>query len=89
MRGEEYARNLHRAWEKTLALYEATFGKAAPSDLWPKSNRCPNCGAPYKIRQGKVEEQVDKVSHELNTAAVDTEQLNWWLRGVWESGEGG
>ena len=44
MRGEEDARNLRRAWENTLALYEAAFGKAAPSDLWPKSNRCPNCG---------------------------------------------
>ena len=48
MRGEEDARNLRRAWEKTLALYEAAFGKAAPSDLWPKSNRCPNCAIYYK-----------------------------------------
>ena len=44
MRSEEDARNLRRAWENTLALYEAAFGKAAPSDLWPKSKRCPNCG---------------------------------------------
>ena len=44
MRSEEDARNLRRAWEKTLALYEATFGEASPSGLWPKSNRCPNCG---------------------------------------------
>lgn len=44
MRSEEDARNLRQAWEKTLAFYESTFGEVAPSDLWPKSNRCPNCG---------------------------------------------
>lgn len=54
MRGEEDALNLRQAWEKTLGLYEAAFGEAAPSELWPKSNRCPNCAAPYKIRQGDL-----------------------------------
>ena len=44
MRSEEDARNLRRAWEKTLAFYKSTFGETVPSDLWPKSNRCPNCG---------------------------------------------
>ena len=44
MRGEEDAQNLRQAWEKTLSLYESSFGEPAPSDLWPKSNRCPNCG---------------------------------------------
>ncbi len=44
MRGEEDAHNLRVAWENTLALYESTFDASAPSDLWPKSNRCPNCG---------------------------------------------
>ena len=44
MRSEADARNLRRAWEKTLAFYESTFAEAAPSDIWPKSNRCPNCG---------------------------------------------
>ena len=44
MRGEEDARNLQRAWEKTLVIYKSTFGSKPPPDLWPKSNRCPNCG---------------------------------------------
>ena len=44
MRGEEDAHNLRRAWAGTLTLYASVFGEAAPADLWPKSNRCPNCG---------------------------------------------
>ena len=51
MRGDEDARNLRRAWEKTLAFYEAAFSEEAPSDLWPKSNRCPNCGR--RCKRGK------------------------------------
>ena len=48
MRGEEDARNLRQAWEKTLKLYTSMFGVPAPSDLWPKSNRCPNCGQRFR-----------------------------------------
>ena len=44
MRGEKDAANLRQAWLKTLALYQSTFATAAPKDLWPHSNRCPNCG---------------------------------------------
>ena len=44
MRGEKDASNLREAWLKTLALYQSTFGAAAPAHLWPHSNRCPNCG---------------------------------------------
>jgi len=44
MRGEKDATNLREAWLKTLALYQSTFGAAAPAHLWPHSNRCPNCG---------------------------------------------
>ena len=44
MRGEKDAANLREAWLETLALYQSTFGMAAPEHLWPHSNRCPNCG---------------------------------------------
>ena len=44
MRGEKDASNLREAWLKTLALYQSTFGAAAPAHLWPHSNSCPNCG---------------------------------------------
>lgn len=44
MRGKKDAANLREAWLKTLALYQSTFGMAAPEHLWPHSNRCPNCG---------------------------------------------
>lgn len=44
MRGERDAENLRLAWQGTLGLYLRTFGAEAPADLWPKSNRCPNCG---------------------------------------------
>ena len=44
MRGDDDARNLRKAWLKTLSLYQSTFGEAAPANLWPHSNRCPNCG---------------------------------------------
>ncbi len=44
MRGDQDAANLRKAWLKTLALYQSTFGTAAPEHLWPHSNRCPNCG---------------------------------------------
>ena len=44
MRGDADAANLRKAWLKTLALYQSTFGEAAPAKLWPHSNRCPNCG---------------------------------------------
>lgn len=44
MRGEKDAANLRESWLKTLALYQSTFGTAAPAHLWPHSNRCPNCG---------------------------------------------
>ena len=44
MRGDEDARNLSNAWQKTLDFYASTFGEAASSELWTGSNRCPNCG---------------------------------------------
>ena len=52
MRGQEDADNLRRAWSDTLALYLSTFGEMAPADLWPKSNRCPNCGR--RCRRGNT-----------------------------------
>lgn len=59
MRGEEDAQNLRRAWERTLVLYKAAFGEAAPSDLWLKSNLCPNCAAPRNIgREGLIAQAV-------------------------------
>ena len=44
MRGDADAANLRKAWLETLALYQSTFGEAAPAALWPHSVRCPNCG---------------------------------------------
>jgi len=43
MRGEEDAKNLMKAWMATRDLYVARFGPI-PEELWPISNRCPNCG---------------------------------------------
>lgn len=43
MRGEQDAQNLKSAWMESCALYEARFG-AIDKELWPVSNRCPNCG---------------------------------------------
>ena len=58
MRGEEDARNLRQAWEQTLTFYESTFGESAPSDLWPRSNRCPNCGRRCKRGDKVLENQA-------------------------------
>ncbi|MDE0306889.1 MAG: hypothetical protein OXI87_18715 [Albidovulum sp.] len=44
MRGKGDEQNLANAWTKTLLLYESRFGSKAPSMIWPKSQRCPNCG---------------------------------------------
>ena len=44
MRGEQDAQNLKTAWARTLELYRRTFGENADAELWPRSNRCPNCG---------------------------------------------
>ena len=48
MRGEQDAANLRKSWLETLILYQFTFGEAAPENLWPHSNRCPNCGVRCK-----------------------------------------
>lgn len=47
MRGEEDAKNLRNAWDRTCDLYLEHFGK--PSDyvqnvVWNSIGRCPNCG---------------------------------------------
>ncbi|MBC6441886.1 MAG: hypothetical protein GDA53_01980 [Rhodobacteraceae bacterium] len=55
MRGEEDEKNLSDAWDESLALYAGVFGHPAPEDLWPKSQRCPNCGQRCK---GGVESEV-------------------------------
>ena len=52
MRGEKDAANLREAWLKTLTLYQSTFGTAAPQNLWPHSNRCPNCGRRCRALDG-------------------------------------
>ena len=44
MRGEEDARNLQLAWERSLQLYIQTFNESPDPIIWLKSNRCPNCG---------------------------------------------
>ena len=44
MRGKEDAENLKEAWSKTLKLYEDRFGLKASAKIWPRSQRCPNCG---------------------------------------------
>lgn len=69
MRGEEDAHNLRQAWEKTLAFYGATFGAEAPPDLWPKSNRCPNCGR--RRRKGDNEAIDEPVFDERRPRLAD------------------
>ena len=44
MRGEIDKKNLSDSWEASLKMYAETFGYAPPEELWPKSQRCPNCG---------------------------------------------
>lgn len=44
MRGEQDAANLAAAWAETLDLYRSEFGEEPSADLWPRSQRCPNCG---------------------------------------------
>lgn len=51
MRGERDAENLKAAWEETLELYQRAFGESADAGLWPRSNRCPNCGR--RCRRGE------------------------------------
>ena len=44
MRSADDARNLARAWGRTLELYELAFGESPVAEYWPHSKRCPNCG---------------------------------------------
>ena len=44
MRGEVDEKNLSDAWAETLSTYTEVFGQPASEALWPKSQRCPNCG---------------------------------------------
>ena len=69
MRDEQDAHNLRQAWEQTLAFYESTFNKPAPSDLWPKSNRCPNCGR--RCRKGDDETSNQPVFDERRPRLAD------------------
>lgn len=69
MRGEEDARNLRRAWEKTLAFYKAAFGEEVPADLWPKSNRCPNCGR--RCKRGDSDSINETVFDERRPSLAD------------------
>lgn len=62
MRGEKDAENLRKAWEGTLSLYASVFGESAPSDLWPKSTRCPNCGRRRVDEDGVFDESRPKLS---------------------------
>ena len=48
MRGEDDAKNLSKAWAETLSLYESEFESKPSERLWPKSQRCPNCGVRCK-----------------------------------------
>ena len=44
MRGEQDAKNLEAAWFATLDAYKTSFGTTPSAEIWPHSNRCPNCG---------------------------------------------
>jgi len=44
MRGEDDEKNLSDAWADSLRTYACVFGHQASEELWPKSQRCPNCG---------------------------------------------
>jgi hypothetical protein len=44
MRGDVDQKNLYYSWIDSLETYASVFGHPAPEDLWPKSQRCPNCG---------------------------------------------
>ncbi|CAG9932403.1 glycine-rich domain-containing protein [Candidatus Nitrotoga arctica] len=44
MRGNHDEKNLEIAWYATLDAYKMTFGSTPSAELWPRSNRCPNCG---------------------------------------------
>lgn len=50
MRGEVDAEHLRRAWLHTLDLYAHHFGPV-PAGLWPRSQRCPNCGVRCRTKQ--------------------------------------
>lgn len=67
MRGEKDEENLSRAWTKTLELYEQEFG-STPKDLWPKSQRCPNCG-----RRCKSTELKESYFNEMRPKLSDLE----------------
>ena len=43
MRSEQDEENLTEAWEQTKRLYNMQYSEQ-PGELWPNSNRCPNCG---------------------------------------------
>lgn len=43
MRSKADEENLAEAWEQTKRLYNKQFSEK-PGELWPNSNRCPNCG---------------------------------------------
>jgi hypothetical protein len=44
MRGDQDAKNLETAWFATLDMYKVVFGLSPSAEIWPSSNRCPNCG---------------------------------------------
>ena len=60
MRGAVDEANLKRAWRQTLEVYQSMFGEPAPSDLWAKSQRCPNCGRRIKTDGSDAYKMVER-----------------------------